>query len=89
MAKKRNRRRNGQERAYHERAVALRKMTDEQLVKHFDRNYQAGLDAGRLDYARIVASVLPSFGDFMQGISSTRDIDATALEESNDRSVTF
>ena len=45
---KRNCRRTEQERTIHERAVALRKMTDEQLVGHVDRQYTAGIDTGRI-----------------------------------------
>ena len=48
MAKKRNCRRNEKERQHHERAVALRKMPDEQLVRHFDKHFEAGFDAGRI-----------------------------------------
>jgi hypothetical protein len=46
MAKKRKYRRSEKERCDHERAVTLRKMPDSQLVAHFDRQYQAGFEAG-------------------------------------------
>jgi 1-deoxy-D-xylulose 5-phosphate reductoisomerase len=45
---KRNCRRTNNERCIHERAVALRKMTDEQLIEHLDRQFTAGVDAGRM-----------------------------------------
>ena len=48
MPKKRNCRRTFKEREIHDRAVALRKMTDEKLIAYVDRQFTAGVDAGRI-----------------------------------------
>lgn len=46
MAKKRNCRKDPIEKAMHERAVKIRKMTDEQLINKVDGLYQEGFDNG-------------------------------------------
>ena len=48
MPKKKNCRRTPKEREIHDRAVALRKMTDEKLIAYVDRQFAAGVDAGRI-----------------------------------------
>ena len=48
MPKKRNCRRSEYEKEIHDRAVALRKMTDEKLIAYVDRQFAAGVDAGRI-----------------------------------------
>ena len=48
MPKKKNHRITPKERVIHDRAVALRKMTDEKLVEYVDRQYIAGVDTGRI-----------------------------------------
>ena len=76
MAKKRNCRRNPQERADHERAVALRKMPDSQLVAHFDRQYKAGLDAGRIEIERAKEEAA---GKILEAIGAIKGIGAATL----------
>lgn len=46
MAKKRNCRKDPVEKAMHERAVKIRKMTDEQLISRVDGLYQEGFNNG-------------------------------------------
>ena len=46
MAKKMNCRMTAEERAVHDRAVSLRKMTDQQLCDTMDRQYSLGVDEG-------------------------------------------
>lgn len=46
MAKKKNCRMTDEERAIHDRAVSLRKMTDSQLCETMDRQYSNGIDEG-------------------------------------------
>lgn len=66
MAKKRSCRRTAYENAVHEKAVKIRKMTDEQLVKHmdslengaWDRGYRQGQkEAGKADMNEIVEKI--------------------------------
>jgi len=47
MPKKRNCRRNEQEKQVHEQAVALRKLTDQQLIDRIEQKYTAGYEAGK------------------------------------------
>ena len=47
MPKKRNCKRTSEERTIHEKAVALRKMSDQQLVDYVNNQYTSGLDAGK------------------------------------------
>lgn len=46
MAKKKNCRMTDEERAIHDRAVSLRKMTDQQLCETMDRQHSTGIDEG-------------------------------------------
>lgn len=46
MAKKKNCRMTEEERAVHDRAVRLRKMTDQQLCDFVDRQHSLGIDEG-------------------------------------------
>ena len=84
MPKKRNCRRSPEERIIHDKAVALRKMTDEQIVDAFESQYQDGYTAGleaRVSNQSSANDHLFSILDGLKGIrSSTIEKIKVALE---------
>ena len=80
MAKKRNCRRDPKERTEHERAVALKKMTDRQLLEHMDRQYKAGFDAGSIG---IETAEQESMRKIIKTITSIKGIGAATLAKIN------
>ena len=72
MAKRRSCRRTAQEDRNHERAVKLRKMTDEQLCQYIDREVEAAYQRGCNKSGKVVAEGHATVSDFLTAISSKK-----------------
>lgn len=69
MAKKRSCRRTEEESRIHEKAVKLRKMTDEQLVKHVENQTAEVKESG------------PDISSFVEELSSLRGVGAATVSK--------
>lgn len=79
MTKKRNCEQTEQERMIHKRAVALRKMTDEQLMKYMDQQYKVGYENGQ-QAAEILKTISPGHKEVvLAAIAKLKGIGAATM----------
>lgn len=76
MAKRRSCRRTVQEEMYHERAVKLRKMTDEQLCAYIDNEVKEAYEKGVAESKQIVPveekPAVKTVGEFIAAITKAK-----------------
>jgi len=71
MAKRRSCRRTAEEEMLHDRAVRIRKMTDEQLCRYLDEESQKAFERG-MEHGKKSAPVKKSVGEFIAALQISK-----------------